>query len=81
MTSTLEDLNQISELVLLRHRILSSSILATFDVGSAIQFDAKTRGIIKETDIKKNTKTVVVKCNNIGMIWKVSSGLLKSVQD
>jgi len=47
-------------------------------LGREVKFDAKTRGVIKGTIEKINTKTVKVRATT-GMLWTVSKNLIETV--
>mgnify|MGYP000249062928 CR=1 FL=1 len=58
-------------------KFMETQIAVTFYKGQNVQFDAKTRGIIKGIITKVNQKTIVVKSGNCN--WKVSPSLLEAI--
>jgi len=62
----------------LRQRYLQSLTAMTFRKGQRVEFDARSRGIVKGVITKINTKSVKVLADS-GMKWNVSPMFLKVI--
>ncbi len=63
----------------LRQRYLQSLGAMAFRVGQRVEFDARTRGIVKGVIQKINTKSIKVLADS-GMRWNVSPMFLKVIK-
>lgn len=71
------ELNQVVEAIKLQRTWLTRQQTAQIRPGDRVEFDAKTRGYIRGVVTKVNTKTVQVRADGSGTIWKVHASLLK----
>jgi len=65
----------------IRVRKLKAAMSPVNVMGGRVQFDAKTRGIIKGRIIKINRATSLVLPDDGGTTWKVAHALLEKVED
>lgn len=78
--TNLADLNKVQARLREHHSYLQSLTRFDIRVGQTVKFDAKTRGIIVGKVMKINQKSVKVKCDRTGGMWKVSPSLLSPFQ-
>lgn len=72
-------LSEIARAVRDQETWLAKQMTRSLVAGDTVRFDAKTRGIITGKVIKINPKTVKVRCDRTGMIWRVAASLLERV--
>lgn len=70
-----QELNQVIEAIKLQRNYLTRRNTVQIRVGDTVEFDAKTRGVIRGTVNKVNVKTVQVTA--AGVKWRVHSDLIK----
>ncbi len=74
-----DELNQIAEAIKLRRQFITKTMARTIQPGTVVEFDAKTRGIIRGTVTKVNTKNIVVQQQNTLTSWRVPANMLTVV--
>jgi phosphoserine aminotransferase len=74
-----DELNLIVEAIKLRRQFITKTMARAIRPGTTVEFDAKTRGIIRGTVTKVNTKNIVVQQENTLTSWRVPANMLTVV--
>ena len=74
------EINQVVEAIKLQRTYNARSATRSLRVGDTVEFDARTRGVIRGTVVKINTKTVQVRCARTQGLWKVTASMLAQVE-
>jgi hypothetical protein len=77
----IEEVNLIAEAIKLRRQFITKTVARTIQPGTTVEFNAKTRGIIRGTVTKVNTKNIVVQQQNTLTSWRVPANMITVVNE